>query len=115
MIPKFISKLKFLDILKIGHCYLNEILPQIGFHCHNFILLSAPYHNIGKDHVSALVDSHPELMYLDLHGGVLENEYLVKILKGCKQLIHLDVRNCKGFDDDDDEILELARVASHIR
>ena len=39
----------------------------------------------------------------------------MKILKGCKQLVHLDVRNCKGFDDDDDEILELARVASHIR
>ena len=89
---------------------MNEILPQIGLHCHNFILLSAPYNNIGRDDVSALVDSHPELMYLDLHGGVLENEYLVKILKGCKQLVRLDVRNCKGFNDDDDEILELARV-----
>ena len=67
MIPKFISMLKILGILKIGQCYLNEILPQIGLHCHNFILLSAPYNNIGKDDVSTLVDSLPALKYLDLH------------------------------------------------
>lgn len=33
------------------------------------------------------------------------------ILQGCKQLVHLDVRECSGFHADDAKIL---RLASHI-
>ena len=111
IIPKFISKWKNLEMLKLGKYYLKEILPQIGLHCNNFIWLSAPYNYFHKDDASALVASLPKLEYLDLHGGGFEKEALLMILQGCKHLVHLDVRQCFGFDDDDAEILELA---SHI-
>ncbi|RVW83583.1 hypothetical protein CK203_039304 [Vitis vinifera] len=51
------------------------------------------------------------LRYLVLNGASIEQESLVMILQGCKQLIEIDVRDCDGFDEDDAEILKLA---SHI-
>ena len=50
-------------------------------------------------------------MYLDLHLGGIEREALVMILKGCKQVLHLDVSYCFGFLYNDEQILKLA---SHI-
>ena len=111
IIVKFISKWKYLEMLKLGKYDLKEIIPQIGLHCNNLIWLSAPYTYIGKDEASTLVSSLSKVKYLDLHGGDFEKEALVMILQGCKQLVHLDIRQSFGFDDDDAEILELA---SHI-
>ena len=111
IIPKFISKWKSLEMMRMGKLHMEEVLPQIGLHCHNFIWLSAPYTYIGKDEASAIVTSLPKLKYLDLHNASFEKETLVMILKGCKKLVHLDIRNCWGFHGVDAEILELA---SHI-
>ncbi|KAG5554037.1 hypothetical protein RHGRI_011791 [Rhododendron griersonianum] len=49
-----------------------------------------------------------DVQYLDLSSSEIERENLVIILEGCKQLFHLDVRDCKGFDEGDEEILKLA-------
>ena len=115
IIPK-ISKWKSLEMMRLGKFHIGEfhmksVLPQIGLHCNNFIWLSAPYAGIEKDEASAIVALLPRLKYLDLHYSFFEKEALVMILQGCKQLVHLDVRECFGFCDDDAEILELA---SHI-
>ncbi|KAL6315388.1 hypothetical protein AAG906_000498 [Vitis piasezkii] len=97
--------------MRLGKFHMKSVLPQIGLHCNNFIWLSAPYTYIGKDEALVMVASLPKLKYLDLHGATFEKEALVMILQGCKQLVHLDIRDCWGFRGDDAEILELA---SHI-
>ncbi|XP_059590805.1 putative F-box/LRR-repeat protein 23 isoform X2 [Vitis vinifera] len=115
IIPK-LSKWKSLELMRLGKFHvglfhMKSVLPQIGLHCNNFIWLSAPHASIEKDEASAIVASLPRLKYLDLHYSFFEKEALVMILQGCKKLVHLDVRKCFGFCDDDAEILELA---SHI-
>ncbi|KAI5311199.1 hypothetical protein L3X38_000121, partial [Prunus dulcis] len=42
----------------------------------------------------------------------LEKNDLVMLLKECRELVLLDVRECEGFDERDEEILKLV---SHIR
>ena len=111
IIPQFISKWKSLEMMRLGKFHMKEVLPEIGLHCNNFIWLSAPETYIGKDEASAIVTSLPQLKYLDLHGASFEKETLVMILQGCKQLVHLDIRDCWGFHGVDAEILKLA---SHI-
>nr|CAN65996.1 hypothetical protein VITISV_007693 [Vitis vinifera] len=114
IIPKFVSKWKSLERMRIGKFHVKSVLrllPQIGLHCNNFIWLSAPYSYIRKDEALGIVASLPKLKYLDLHGADFEKEAVVMILQGCKQLVHLDIRDCRGFRGDDAEILELA---SHI-
>ena len=75
---------------------MDEILPQIRLNCNNFICLSAAHNYFQGDDAAFLVASLPQLKYLDLHGGFIEKEDVDKILKGCKQLVHLDIREC-GF------------------
>lgn len=48
------------------------------------------------------------LKYLVLDNASLEKEHLELILLGCKKLELLYVRNCVGFDEDDEEIIKLA-------
>ena len=90
---------------------MRGILAQIALHCNNFMRLSAPGINVGYWEASAIVTLLPNLRYLVLKGATIRQKRVVMILQGCKQLVHLDVRGCTGFDEDDAEILELA---SHI-
>lgn len=112
MIPKLICKWENLQMLFIeSPDNMEEILAQISLHCKKFIKLSAPGIHVGKDQAIAIVTSLPNLQHLVLRGSTIEQEYLVMILKGCRELKALDVRNCIGFDEDEAEILDLA---SHI-
>ncbi|KAJ9676410.1 hypothetical protein PVL29_025099 [Vitis rotundifolia] len=111
IIPKFVSKWKSLEMMRLGKFHMKSVVPQIGLHCNNFIWLSAPYTYIGKVEALVMVASLPKLKCLDLHRATFEKEALVMILQGYKQLVHLDIRDCWGFRGDDAEILELA---SHI-
>ncbi|RVW31799.1 hypothetical protein CK203_099485 [Vitis vinifera] len=86
-----------LEMMRLGKFHMKEVLPEIGLHCNNFIWLSAPETYIGKDEASAIVTSLPQLKYLDLHGASFEKETLLMILQGCKQLVHLDIRDCWVF------------------
>ncbi|XP_034694826.1 F-box/LRR-repeat protein At3g48880-like [Vitis riparia] len=112
IIPKLISKWKNLEMLTLGsRRNMVEILSQISLHCNNFIKLFAPGIYVGKDEVTAMITSLPNLKYLDLKGSTIEQKNLVMILQGCKELQLLDVRDCIGFWEGNAEILELA---SHI-
>ncbi|KAJ9676405.1 hypothetical protein PVL29_025096 [Vitis rotundifolia] len=86
IMPKIISKWKSLEMMRLRKFYMKEIVPQIGLHCNNFISLSAPYTNIGKDEASAIMDSLPKLKYLDLHTSYFEKETLVMILQAANSL-----------------------------
>lgn len=112
IIPKLISKWKNLETMAWFIKFsLKETVVQIGLHCNNFTSLSAPYSSIEEGEASAMVASLPKLKYLDLRNSFIGKEALCLIAQGCKQLVHLDVRKCRGFNADDAEI---SALASHI-
>ncbi|XP_019055639.1 PREDICTED: F-box protein FBW2-like isoform X2 [Nelumbo nucifera] len=67
---------------------------------------------IDNEAALAIATQLPKIKYLHLKNSSLPRESLVTILEGCKELVELDVRNCIGFEADDEEILMLA---SHIK
>ena len=91
---------------------MEEILAQISIHCKNFAGFFAFHADIKKDEATSIVTSVPNIEYLGLRYSNIDRESLLMILKGCKKLVYFDVRNCKGIDLGDDEILKLA---SHIK
>ncbi|KAL7176451.1 hypothetical protein ACSBR2_029896 [Camellia fascicularis] len=112
-IPNLTSKWKILAILRLGGTFqMQEIIAQINVHCENFIGLGIPGAYIGEDTASAIVTLLPNIKQLFLRHASMENENLVMILQGCKELKYFDVRDYIGFDEGDDEILKLA---SHIQ
>ncbi|CAL2257897.1 unnamed protein product [Prunus armeniaca] len=54
----------------------------------------------------------PNIKYLNLKGAKVNRDGLVTLLRKCKGLVMLDVRDCSGFDENNDEI---SKLASHIR
>ncbi|CAL5392011.1 unnamed protein product [Camellia sinensis] len=113
MIPNLVSNWKNLKHLSLAvSLRLKELFTEISVHCKNFESLAIPDAFISKDVVLAIVNLLPNIKYLDMRKASIQKEHLVKILHGCKELVHFDVSYCFGFDADDDEILKLA---SHIR
>jgi hypothetical protein len=62
---------------------------------------------MGKVEASAIVTLLQKIRYLDLSDGYVEKEILLKVLQGCKELVHLDVSKCFALKVDD-EIVKLA-------
>ncbi|KAI8004975.1 F-box/LRR-repeat protein [Camellia lanceoleosa] len=112
-IPNLINKWKSLEYLTLGAiCFqLQDIIYQISIHCNNFVGLGVPDAYIGKSDASAIATLLPNIKELDLRCANIEKEYLVMILKGCKELEYVNVSYCEGFDEGDIDILKLA---SHI-
>ena len=65
---------------------------------------------IHSEGASAIVTFLPNIRYLHLRHGIIDQKSLKIILQGCKKLVHLDVGDSLSFECDD-QILELA---SHI-
>ena len=114
VLSEVISKWKNLELLKIERpCIHNmeKILKEISLHCKNFCHLeidNIPI--IHSEEASAIVTFLPNIRYLHLRHGIIDQKSLKIILQGCKKLVHLDVRDSLSFECDD-QILELA---SHI-
>ncbi|KAF3955044.1 hypothetical protein CMV_019692 [Castanea mollissima] len=114
VLPEVISKWKNLELLKIGRpCIHNmeRILEEISLHCKNFCHLeidNIPI--IQAEEASAIVTFLPNIRYLHLRHGVIDQKSLKIILQGCKKLVHLDVRDSLLFECDD----QLLELASHI-
>ena len=66
---------------------------------------------MGANEASAIVTHLPKIKHLFLKGATIEKKNLVMILRCCRELVRLDVRDCFLFEESDAEILELA---SHI-
>lgn len=110
IIPELISKWRNLEQLRLERpSNLEEILHQISCHCKNFFGLSVIDSEVWENEVSAIV-SLPNIKYLILRGTFIERKSLVMILQGCNKLELLDIRDCIGFEGDD----ELLNLASHI-
>lgn len=108
-ISKIIVKWKSLEVLKLEHCSLTaDIIYKIGLHCKNFVELSVTNDYIDQEVASAIVSKLVTIKRLVLDNSKLEKDDLVLILRGCQGLELLSVRNCVGFDEDDEEILKIA-------
>ena len=70
-----------------------------------------PKSYVGANEASAIVTHLPKIKHLSLKGATIEKKNLVMILRCCRELVRLDVRDCFLFEESDAETLELA---SHI-
>lgn len=111
VIPELISKWKNLELLRLGSLYnMEKVLEEISLHCKEFCALYAIRVDIGRDAASAIVTFLPNIKYLHMQGANIDRESLEIILQGCKELVHLDGRDCVGYECDD----QLLKLASHI-
>ncbi|KAH0468727.1 hypothetical protein IEQ34_001959 [Dendrobium chrysotoxum] len=108
---KAISNWKELEVLEMESkpSVLHEMVKQIGLHCNKFQGLKLRG-CIKKEDAAAIIGSLPKLKWLDLSCCRLGREDLLAIIDGCRDLNRLSVRDCIGFEADD----ELKRRASGI-
>ncbi|PRQ42638.1 putative leucine-rich repeat domain, L domain-containing protein [Rosa chinensis] len=90
---------------------LAPILVQISEHCKHFTGLKIVDASVEELEAYTIVESLPNLKQLCAIESYLKRDSLIKILRDCKNLELLDVRNSEGFDEGDDEI---SKLASHI-
>ncbi|KAG6743592.1 hypothetical protein POTOM_052291 [Populus tomentosa] len=113
IVPSLIGKWEHLENLWLGSSRnLVNIITQISLACNKFSGLCISSATIHEEEASAIVTNLPNIKCLILRGAEIDFRNLVIILQGCKNLVHLDARDCIGFDSDDEEVLELA---SHIK
>ncbi|BFG15382.1 hypothetical protein CerSpe_016560 [Prunus speciosa] len=112
VITELIGKWKRLEWLTLGSSYdLVKILSQISIHCKDFWGLRVSNADIVNDEAIAIVNFLPKIKHLILRDAHIDRDALMKLLQGCTELQVLDVSDCIGFSEDDEEILKLA---SHI-
>ncbi|KAK6914299.1 hypothetical protein RJ641_021620 [Dillenia turbinata] len=111
-VSKLIRKWKKLEILSLHSLPdMGNIFSQINRHCKRFIGLSIEHGVfIGSDEVSAIVNFLPNIKHLSIRGAIISRENLLRILKGCKELVLLDATDCVGFVKD----VEILKHAAHI-
>lgn len=113
MIPGLLSKWTRLEFLVLGDCLnMEEILAQVNILCKHLVGFGITSANFEESEASAIVTFLPNIKYLSLNHAFMKRADLVTILKGCKELVYFDVRQCQGFEAGDGKILKLA---SHIR
>ncbi|CAL9031412.1 unnamed protein product [Prunus brigantina] len=78
---------------------------------HGFLFLKPK--DIAYAWVKFQIGKHMELhtIILDFCLSLVNRDGLVTLLRGCKDLVMLDAKDCSGFDENDDEI---SKLASHI-
>ncbi|XP_021811874.1 F-box protein FBW2-like isoform X2 [Prunus avium] len=109
---ELIGKWKNLEVLSLGSwSNLATILAIIQTHCKNFYGLDLSKGYVDEHHALSIVKLVPNITYLNLKGAKVNHDSLVTLLRGCKDLVMLDARDCFGFDENDDEI---SKLASHI-
>lgn len=113
IVPSLIGKWEHLVNLWLGSSInLVNIITQISLACNKFSGLRISSATIQEEEASAIVTNLPNIKCLILRGARIYFGNLVIILQGCKNLVHLDVRDCLGFYSCDEKVLELA---SHIK
>ncbi|KAL6293408.1 hypothetical protein ACE6H2_001550 [Prunus campanulata] len=111
VITELIGKWKRLEWLTLGSSYdLVKIFSQISIHCKDFWGLRVS-NSIFNDEAIAIVNFLPKIKHLILRNAYIDRDAHMKLLQGCTELQVLDVSDCIGFSEDDEEILKLA---SHI-
>ncbi|KAK1353739.1 hypothetical protein POM88_052104 [Heracleum sosnowskyi] len=65
--------------------------------------------------IGTIVKLLPKLKRLYMDGADLSKENLLLIMRGCKELECLNVRDCIGFKENDEEILKLSSSIRNFR
>ncbi|KAL5718929.1 hypothetical protein ACHQM5_011780 [Ranunculus cassubicifolius] len=117
IVPTVVRNWKNLQHLIIDTSfYFKRIINEVATHCKNLETLQVSCTvkvEISLKEVSVITSSLPRIKVLILGKGTeIPRECLLTLLSGCKELIRVDVRECFGFDADDEEIL---KMASHIK
>lgn len=103
-------KLKNLEFLGIGSTrsdWIVGIFELIGVHLPNFSSLWVTSWHI-DDNVASAIVALPKLKHLYMNEAELSKENLLLIMRGCRELVCMYVRDCTAFDEDDEEILKLS-------
>ncbi|WOH12302.1 hypothetical protein DCAR_0831804 [Daucus carota subsp. sativus] len=107
--PSFEGKWKNLEFISLRVCLcIPELIKHIFIYLPSFTGLSIVGGDVDGDTASMIVSLIPKLKHLTINNADLEKKDLLIILRGCRELVFLDVRDCNGFDEDDEEILQLA-------
>ncbi|CAL2227455.1 unnamed protein product [Prunus armeniaca] len=102
VILELIGKWKHLEFLILGSTHrLEEILSQISIHCKDFCALHLGNANIGKDEAMAIIGFLPKIKSLFLGKSEIGRDALMTLIRGCKELLVLDVCDCVGFSEGD--------------
>nr|XP_011462794.1 PREDICTED: F-box/LRR-repeat protein At3g48880-like [Fragaria vesca subsp. vesca]XP_011462795.1 PREDICTED: F-box/LRR-repeat protein At3g48880-like [Fragaria vesca subsp. vesca] len=116
-IPDMIRNWRNLEELPLGATdkNLEQILEQVSLHCkklYSLCLSNTQTSSIHGDTARSIVSFLPNIKHLTLRNcGVLRPEDLVTIIRGCKDLVYLDVTNSSTLLVGDEQ---LAKLASHI-
>lgn len=112
---ELIGKWKKLEVVSLDlgcSFYLEEILAVLIKECKQFCGLDLSNAYIFEHEASTIVNLAPTIKYLNLRGAKTNRYSVYMILKGCKDLVVFDARNCVGFNEDDSEI---SKHASHVK
>lgn len=107
-IPELVGKWKELELLEMQSkpASFLEMVAQISLNCNNFAALRM-FGSIKPDDASAIIKLLPKLKHLCFDKSYLPKEQLLMIMDGCKELEILSVRDCIGFEADE-EIMKRA-------
>ncbi|KAG6526191.1 hypothetical protein ZIOFF_016168 [Zingiber officinale] len=106
-IPELVRRWKDLEHLEMETkpSSFLEAVVEIGRNCPRFVGLKVRG-LIGREDAKALAQCLPELKHLELRKSYLTKDELLVVIGGCRKLETLTVKDCLGFQADD-EILKL--------
>ncbi|XP_050386507.1 F-box protein FBW2-like [Argentina anserina] len=107
LIDRSMGNVMFLK-LPTGSYALEVVLEHVKKKCKSFCGLNVCDADIGKKAALTIVKFVPKIKCLWLRRARIGRQGLVTLLQGCKGLELLDVRDCSGFDEGDEEIAKLA-------
>ncbi|KAK1378111.1 F-box domain-containing protein [Heracleum sosnowskyi] len=117
VVPSFKGRWKNLEFISIDDSgdSIVELIELVCIHSTSFTGLRIGGGDIYDYAAYKIVSLLPKLKYLAINHAILEKKNLLLILQGCRELVFLDVRNCIGFQEDDEEILKLSSVIKSFR
>lgn len=106
-IPELVRRWKDLEHLEMETkpSSFLEAVAEIGRNCPRFVGLKVRG-LIGREDAKALAQWLPEMRHLELSKSYLTKGELLVVIGGCRKLVTLTVKDCLGFQADD-EILKL--------
>ncbi|PKA66008.1 F-box/LRR-repeat protein [Apostasia shenzhenica] len=109
-IPKLITQWKELEELEMKWKPVSflETLEAMKLGCPNIAELRlSGFFNV-RD-ADAIAKCLPKLQRLKMTGSFLRKEVLLRIMEGCRELQAVHISSCRGFEEDDDEVLKKAK------
>lgn len=104
------KELEYLHIQVHPQIPTKDVLFEIGCHCNKFVGLKKKG-DLEDEEALAIVNYLPKLKHLTIAYGFISRENLIILLDGCKELEEFVVKDCYGFEVDE----EILKMAHHIK